>query len=208
MLQTELSASATPLQHRHLGAIAGLVLISLLSSLSGSPVDHALANSWEGFLWGIADPVLSLDRLVSLVAIGLLSIGIARGTFIAGSFVFAALLGTVIHLFQLNFSGAEIAIATSAIAFGALLLTSSQLNWVVLALLGAIAGLFHGYANGAAIIGVEIMPLATYILGITLTQYVIVISAREINSILPSKLRLVGLAFCAVGIVFLHNSIM
>lgn len=205
MLQTELSAPAKPLQHRHIGAIAALIVISLLSSLSGSPANHAIANSWEGFLWGIADPVLSLDRLVSLLAIGLF---IGRKPWITASFAFAAILGVVINLLPLHLPGAEIAIAAFSIAFGAMLMTSIQLHWLLLALLGAIAGLFHGYAHGVSIIGTEIVPLTTYVLGITLTQYVILLSAREIYSILPSKLRLLGSAFCAVGIVFLHNSIM
>lgn len=207
MLETELSGSATLVRHRHIGAIAALVLISLLSSLSGSPHIHVIANSWEGFLWGIADPVISLECLVSVVAIGLLSAGTSHRAFIAASFVFAAILGTVIHLFLLNLPGAEIALAISSIAFGAMLVISNRINWVVLALLGAIAGFFHGYAHGESIIGAEIVPLVTYVLGITLTYYVIAMSVREIYPVLLSKIRFAGLTFCAVGIVFLHNSI-
>jgi urease accessory protein len=205
MLPTELSASAKPVQHRHIGAIAALIFISLLSSLSGSPADHAITNSWEGFLWGIADPVLSLDRLVSLVAIGLL---IGRKPLSAASFVIAAILGIVINLLTLHLPGAEIAIATFSIAFGAMFMTATQPHWLIITLLAAIAGLCHGYAHGVSIIGAEILPIATYVLGITVTQYVILLSTQEIHSILPSKMHLFGLAVCAVGIVFLHNSIM
>lgn len=207
MLETELSASATLLSHRHIRAIASLILISLLSSLSGTPHHHLIANSWEGFLWGMADPVMSLECLVSVVAIGLFSGGISRGAFIAASFVFAAIVGTVIHLFPLNLPGAEIAIAISIIVFSAMLVISNQLNWVILASLGAIAGFFHGYAHGESLIGAEIVPLVTYVLGITLTYYVIAMSVREIHPVLRSKIRFAGLTFCAVGMVFLHNSI-
>ncbi|AFY33838.1 HupE/UreJ family protein [Calothrix sp. PCC 7507] len=207
MLSTELSASATLLKHRHIGAIAALVLISLLISLSGSPIHHTIANSWEGFLWGMADPVMNLDCLVSVITIGLFSANICRGAFIAASFVFAAVFGTIIHLLQLNLAGAEIAIAISVIAFGMMLVISKQLNWVLLAFLGATTGFFHGSAHGELIIGAEIVPLVTYVLGATLTQSVLVMSAREINPILLSKIHFAGLAFCALGIVFLHNSI-
>ncbi len=207
MLSTELSASATLLKHRHIGAIAILVLISLASSLSGSPVHHPIANSWEGFLWGMADPVMNLDCLVSMIAIGLFSANISRGAFIAASFVFAAVFGTVIHLLQLNLVGAEIAIAISVIAFGSMLVISKQLNWILLAFLGAMTGFFHGYAHGEFIIGSEIVSLVTYVLGATLTQSVVVMSTREINPILLSKIHFTGLAFCALGIVFLHRSI-
>lgn len=206
MLQTELSTSAQPLQHRHMGAIAALMVISLLSSLSGSPADHAIANSWEGLLWGIADPVLRLDRLISIVAIGMF---IGRKPWMAASFAFTAILGIVINpILPLHLPDAEIAIASVSIAFGAMLMTSIQLHWLLVALLGAIAGLFHGYASGVSMIGMEIVPLATYILGMGISQYTILLTTKEIYSILPNKLRLLGSAFCAVGIVFLHNAIM
>ncbi|MDZ8051729.1 MAG: HupE/UreJ family protein [Aulosira sp. ZfuVER01] len=207
MLTVELSTSATRLQRRHAGAIAALVLISLLSSLSGFHVHASISNSWEGFLWGIADPVISLDRLVSLVAIGLLSAGMVRGALIAAAFVSAGVFGTVIHLCHVNLAGAEIGIATSTIAIGAMLMLSKQPNWVLLSLLGAIAGLFHGYASTGSAIETGMLPLVIYVLGVTLTQCAVVMSAREIYAMLPNRMRFAGLAFLAIGIVCLRNAI-
>ena len=204
------------LMHRHIGAIAVLILISLLSSLSGTPDRHTISNCWEGFLWGLADPVISLDCLIGILAIGLLSSAFVRGAAIAGGFVFAAVLGIIIHLFQLNFPGTEIAIAISTIVFGTMLMIPNQPNFIILALMGVSAGLFQGYANAESIIGAEIIPIIAYILGITLTLFVVAISAREIgtamsmgeiNRILPWKISIAGFAFCAIGIVFLSNSI-
>ncbi len=214
MLTVELSTSATRLQHRHAGAIAALVLISLLSSLSGFHVHGSISNSWEGFLWGIADPVwgiadpvISLDRLASLVAIGLLSAVMVRGALIAAAFVSAGVFGTVIHLFQVDLAGAEIGLATSTIAIGAMLMMSKKPNWMLLSLLGAIAGLFHGYASTGSAIETGMMPLVIYVLGVTLTQCAVVMSAREIYPMLPNRMRFAGLAFSAIGIVCLGNAI-
>jgi urease accessory protein len=231
MFKTKLSESrawdkfyTSKLMHRHIGAIAALILISLLSSLSGTPVDHTISNTWEGFLWGLADPVISLDCLVGIVAIGLLSSVFVRGAAIAGSFVLATILGIVIHLFQLNFPGTEIAftqsvgvaIAISTIVFGTMLIMPNQPNFIVLALGSISAGLFQGYADAKSIIGVEMIPLITYIVGVTLTLFVVAMSAREIgaamgmgdiNRILSWKVSIAGFAFCAIGIVFLSNSI-
>jgi urease accessory protein len=223
MFKTKLSESRawgefypSKLMHRHIGAIAALILISLLSSLSGTPVDHTISNTWEGFLWGLADPVISLDCLVGIVAIGLLSSVFVRGAAIAGCFVLATILGIVIHLFQLNFSGTEIAIAISTIVFGTMLIMPNQPNFIVLALVSISAGLFQGYADAKSIIGVEMMPLIAYIVGVTLTLFVVAMSAREIggamamrdiNRVLPWKVSIAGFAFCAIGIVFLRNSI-
>ncbi|MEH2359959.1 HupE/UreJ family protein [Nostoc sp.] len=202
--------------HRHIGAIAALILISLLSSLSGTPVKHTISNYWEGFLWGLADPVISLNCLVGIIAIGLLSSVFVRGAVIAGCFVLAAVLGIVIHLFQLNLPGTEIALAISTILFGTMLMMPNQPNLIVLALVGISAGLFQGYADAESIIGAGMIPLIAYILGITLTLFVVAMSAREIgvamgmreiNRILPWKMSITGFAFCAIGIVFLSNSI-
>jgi len=223
MFKTKLSPFRTSrefytsnLMHRHIGAIAVLLLISLLSSLSRTPVDHTISNYWEGFLWGLADPVISLDCLVGIVAIGLLSSVFIRGAVIVGCFVLATVLGIVIHLFQLNLSGTEIAIAISTIVFGTMLMMPNQPNFIVLALVGISAGLFQGYAEAESIIGAGTIPLIAYIVGMTLTLFAVAMSARqigvamgmgEINRTLPWKITIAGFAFCAIGIVFLSNSI-
>lgn len=203
------------LMDRHIGAIAALILISLLSSWSGTPDSHTITTWWEGFLWGLADPVIALDCLVGIVAIGLLSSMFVRGAAIAGCFALAAILGIVIHLFQLNFPGIEIAIAISTIVFSTMLMMPNQPNFVVLALMGISAGLFQGYTVADSIIGAGMMPLIAYIVGMTLTLFVVAMSAREIggamgmgeiNRTLPWKISIAGFAFCAIGIVFLSNS--
>ncbi|MBE8997611.1 HupE/UreJ family protein [Nostoc sp. LEGE 12447] len=208
--------STSKVMDRHIGAIAALILISLLSSLSGTPDSHTITTWWEGFLWGLADPVIALDCLVGIVAIGLLSSMFVRGAAIAGYFVLAAILGIVIHLFQLNFPGIEIAIAISTIVFSTMLMMPNQPNFVVLALMGISAGLFQGYTVADSIIGAGMLPLIAYIVGMTLTLFVVAMSAREIggamgmgeiNRTLPWKISIAGFAFCAIGIVFLSNSI-
>ena len=208
--------SISKVMDRHIGAIAALILISLLSSWSGTPDSHTITTWWEGFLWGLADPVIALDCLVGIIAIGLLSSLFVRGAAIAGYFALAAILGIVIHLFQLNFPGIEIAIAISTIVFSTMLMMPNQPNFVVLALMGISAGLFQGYTVADSIMGAEMMPLIAYIVGMTLTLFVVAMSAREIggamgmgeiNRTLPWKISIAGFAFCAIGIVFLSNSI-
>lgn len=223
MFKTKLSESRTwgelntsKFMDRHIGAIAALILISLLSSLSGTPFEHTISNAWEAFVWGLADPVISLNCLVGIVAIGLLSSVFVRGAAIAGCFIFATVLGIVMHLYQLNLPGTEIAIAISTIVFGTMLIMPNQLNFLVLALMGISAGLFQGYANAESITGAGMISVAAYILGITLTLLAVAMSAREIgvgmgmgelNRILPWKISLAGFALCAIGIVFLSNSL-
>lgn len=208
--------SALKLQRRHVGAIASLVLISLLSSASGFSSNHTISNAWEGFLWGMADPVIALNCLVGVVAIGLLSAVTIRGSLIIVSFVLAAVLGTVLHLFQLNLPSTEIAIAISSVGFGMILTMQNRPHWLIIAFLGAIAGLFQGYDHATSIVGTGTSLQMTYIFGAVLTQCTVTLSARQIgdtvchqdiNEILPRLMRFVGCAFLAMGIVFLGNSI-
>jgi urease accessory protein len=210
--------SASRLQRRQIGAIAFLILISLLSTLAGVPAHHTITNCWEGLLWGLAHPVIGLDHLVTVIAIGLLSAGVVRGATLPLSFVLATICGTDFHLVQIDLPSAEIAIALSTIAFGAILAIPNRPNWLLLLLLSAIAGLFHGYAYGESIIGTEITPLIAYVLGITLTQYVVAMSAkviantnhiREFNqNLFCQKVYLLGFAFCAIGFAVAGKSIM
>ncbi|MGM3304979.1 HupE/UreJ family protein [Anabaena sp. WFMT] len=217
-LSTSPNSEKSPIsrQYRLLGGIAALILISLLSSSGGAPVQHTISNCWEGFIWGIADPVIGLDRLAGIVAIGLLSARFASGTWIIVSFVLAAFCGQLIHLSQLNLPGAEIVLAICTIIFGVILVLRNQVSWLVCAILAAIAGLSQGYVDSQAILSAETVTLVLYVIGVTLTQAVIVMSARKIgviiskaaiNQMFPKIIRWIGLTFCAIGIIFLGNAV-
>lgn len=226
MFKTTLSVSdgtnqvPTSQQYRLMGAIAALILISLITSSGGSPMKHTISNCWEGFIWGIADPVIGLDRLAGIVAVGLLSARFVRGAWIGLAFVFAAFLGQIIHLGSLNLPaiapGMEIAIAFFSIIFGIIFLLPTQISWLACTVLSVIAGLFHGYADSQAIIGAQISTMSTYLLGVSLTQTAIVLSARKIGIIFTKQaskqvfhktIRWVGLTFCTIGVVFFANAV-
>lgn len=192
------------LQHRHVGAIAALLLISLLSSLSGLSLQHTISNFWDGCLWGIADPVLHWNSLVNLLAIGLFSAGLVHGAIVTNIFVLASVLGLITHLLQFHLPSAEIAIALFTLAVGAMIITPNRSNWLIVVILGAIAGLFQGEVTGQTITGTDITSLLIYTLGIALTHYTVATSARKITShSLPHIARFVGFALATVSIVFL-----
>jgi urease accessory protein len=206
----------TSKQQRLMGAIAILVVISLLTSAGGSPIEHNVSSAWEGFIWGIANPVISLDHLAGILALGLFSARFARGSWFNITFVIAAICGQLINLTPVILPGTAIVIATCTIGLGMMLLTPISINWLAIVILSATAGIFQGYADATSIIGAGIFTVVTYIIGVTLTQTAIIMSAREIalsfgineiNQILPKIARFAGVAFCAIGIVFLGYSI-
>ncbi len=209
------------LKLRYRAAIAAAICIGFFLAPQPALAHHALgsrvpSNFIEGFLSGLAHPVIGLDHLAFVVAIGLLAVGRVRGAWLPAGFVVAAMAGTGIHLLQLDLPASEVAIATSVIAFGVLLIRQNRPNWFVLALLAAIAGLFHGYAYGESIVGAQIAPLFAYLLGFTLIQYGVALVAFLIGNVALQKsasqnlpwLRLAGLTICSIGVVALTSSIL
>ncbi|MBD2438148.1 HupE/UreJ family protein [Nostoc sp. FACHB-110] len=198
------------LVHRHIGAIAALVLISWLSSWSVSPI-HEISNSWDGLLWGIADPVLSWHKFLSMAVIGLLTAGIIRGNWIVILFVVTSILGTVTHLWQINFLSTEIAIAIASVIFGLMLLMPNRPKFLTLLILTAIAGLSQGYGSIESILEAAIIPSILYILGTSFTQYAVVMSCRKIGqkidfSGMTKSISFISFIICTLSIVFLQLS--
>lgn len=204
---------------RHLGAIAAVVGIGLFSAPQPALAHHAMggrtpSNFVEGFISGLAHPLIGLDHLAFVVAIGLLAVGQVRGSLLPAGFVIAAMAGTAIHLLGFDLPVTEIAIAMSVITFGAMLILQQRPNWWVTAILAAIAGLFHGYAYGEAIVGAQMSPLFAYLLGFTLIQYVVALAALQLGAAMKKSpapnlpwLRFAGLAICSIGVVFLTSAI-
>lgn len=197
-----------------------LTCIALLSAASPAAAHHALsgklpANFFEGFMSGLAHPIIGIDHFVFVVAIGLLCARQPNKFCIPAAFVLAAMSGTGIHLLGLDLPRVEIVISASVIAFGAMLMVARTTNGIVIAGLGAIAGLFHGYAYGESIVGAPMPPLVAYLIGFSLIQYGVAIAALLIGEVVSQKfasqvsgvMRLAGLIICPIGVVFLTTSL-
>ncbi|NJN86497.1 MAG: hydantoin utilization protein A [Leptolyngbyaceae cyanobacterium SL_7_1] len=165
----------------------------------------------EGFISGLAHPVIGLDHFAVVVAIGLLATLKQRGFVIPLGFVLTSLLGTGLHLMGMDLPIAELVIAASVLLVGVFLALKQTPALVAIATAAAIAGLFHGYAYGEAIVGAGMSPLVAYLAGFTLTQLgVAAIAAwigRAIVQRVPDQpvatLRHIGFVLCGVGATFL-----
>ena len=174
---------------------------------------HALggrlpATGWEGFLSGLAHPVIGPDHLAFVVAIGLIA---ARQPWRYGiplGFVLAGLVGTGIHLAGWDPLGlTELAIASSVVLFGLLLVQPRQIPSWLLLIGGSLAGLFHGYAYAETIIGAQPMPWVGYLLGLSTVQYGVALlalwAAERWGLRIPGLTRWAGWAITVVGAAFL-----
>lgn len=200
--------------------ITWLVWIGVLGIAERAAAHHPFGgrtptNVWEGFLSGLGHPVIGFDHLAFVVALGLLAANIVRGSFIPIAFLLTTMAGTAIHLLAIDLPMPELAIAVSVVVFGAMLIGQYRLDYKLLTGLAAIAGLFHGYAYGEAIIGAQMNPITAYLLGFTLIQGMIALGTMIATQLILKRwtenaftmMRVLGLAICSVGVMFLTTAI-
>jgi len=127
----------------------------------------------EGFLSGIGHPVIGVDHLAFIIAIGIAAAFTRGGFGIIAAFIAASTVGVLSHVAELNIPLVEPLVAASVIVAGAALaagMTSASIGWLILA---AIAGLFHGYAFGETAVGAERTVIGAYLIGLALIQIAI-----------------------------------
>lgn len=203
------------------GFLALLTIVGLLLSTSPAMAHHAMggklpSNFFEGFVAGLAHPIVGLDHFAFVVAVGLLAAVSRQGIKIPVAFVLAAMAGTGLHLTQLTLPAAEFVISGSVLLFGLLLAMKQRPDDWILTGLAAIVGLFHGYAYGEAIFGAEMTPLIAYLAGFTVIQLVVAIAAFLLGRAVLKQateqpalpLRFAGCVICGIGAAFLSTLMM
>jgi urease accessory protein len=206
------------------GLLAIVLLVSFGFIFNPAPAlaHHAMdgklpTNFWQGFLSGLAHPIVGLDHFAFIVAVGLLAALKQQGLLIPLAFILAAMAGTGLHLAQVALPGVELFVAGSILLFGSLLVTKERPNTWVAVGLAAIAGLFHGYAYGEAIFGAEMTPLLAYLVGFSLIQFLIAIAAFGIGKAILGRangragsvnFQPAGWVIVGIGLTFLTSQIM
>ena len=194
------------------GGAALLVVLVAAPAAAHHPFGgEAPSTFWEGLVSGVGHPVVGLDHLAFVVAVGLLAAMTRRGLFILMTFLAAALAGTGLHLAELSLPVPELAISGSVLVFGALAAMGDRFSLRVVVALAAIAGLFHGYAYGEAVVGAEPTPLVAYLIGFTGVQGAIafvtyLLSKRAIGqdrTVGLVSVRNAGFVLCGAGAAFL-----
>lgn len=192
-----------------------ILLLNASPALAHHPNGGQIPSNFiQGFLSGIGHPVIGIDHLVFTIAIGLLAALSSNklGTIVPGAFVVATAIGTGIHLQNVDLPAAEIIISVSVLVMGILLAKAKQTNLALVTLLGAIAGIFHGYAYGESIVGAESTALGAYLLGFCGIQLAISAIAFYTGRLALSKvslaLRFAGFAIAGVGFAFVSSAVL
>jgi len=187
----------------------GLLLIAFPASAHHGMDGKVPAAFFQGFMSGIAHPLIGFDHFAFIVSVGLLAATQQKGIFIPISFVLAAMLGAGIHVAGFNTSGVELWVSGSVLLFGILLSLKNRPSTTTIVLLSAIAGIFHGYAYGESIFGAESTPLFAYLLGFTVIQLLVIMVIFALGKkMLSGQSQSSGLVLSGVGLAFLSSEIM
>src|SRR5262245_29312957 len=224
--RTRLSIAAAPALHSALGPAAGEDIVRLRPlSLFGTTLCVFVAltghTAWahhvmggklpgtllEGTLAGFGHPVIGIDHLAAVVAVGCLAATHSLGPVLVIGYVLAQVAGAALHVRGVNVPASELLVALSVIALGGTLMMRRMLAPALVLALFLLAGLFHGYALGESIVGAEPAPLAAYFVGFAVIQTVIALAALIIVRLtLPAaamaghvNLRLIGAALVGFG---------
>ncbi|MBD2082162.1 HupE/UreJ family protein [Leptolyngbya sp. FACHB-17] len=191
------------------------VLLMTSPAMAHHPMDGKTpSNFWEGFLSGLAHPLIGVDHFAFIVTIGLLAAVKRQGAAILIAFMGSAMGGTGIHLLGFNFPGIELLISGTILLFGFLLTQKNDLKAITV--LSTIAGVCHGYAYGEAIVGAQMTAVFAYLLGFTGIQLGIAAIAFRLGKVLLARsgqpqffdsLRSTGFVVCGIGISLLFSQI-
>lgn len=126
------------------------IVLTALCLFAGAASAHTGNHVATGFTSGLTHPLLGLDHLLAMIAIGLWAAqqGGRALWAVPTAFVGAMLLGGGMSLAGLSLPHVETGIAASVLVLGLLIATRQQ--WAVKAGMAIAAGfaLFHGYAHG------------------------------------------------------------
>ena len=133
----------------------------------------------HGLLSGLAHPIIGLDHLAFVIAIGLLaSFQRKRDNRSVHAFLLTTMVGAVLTAGGISFAFTELGIALSIAILGLALFRDWDGEAAKPIMFAALSGLFHGLAYGETIIGAQTAPILAYLLGFIVTQSIIVFAVR------------------------------
>ncbi len=196
---------------KRLGLAAAFLVTGIGSAAAHHPMGGVTPTTFmEGFLSGIGHPVIGIDHLAFIIAIGIAAAFVSGGIGIIAGFIAASSLGVLAHVIELNVPLVEVLVAASVIVAGAALavgLTSARTGWLLLAV---IAGLFHGYAFGETVVGAERTVIGAYLIGLAIIMAAIATVAMLVSRKFfvtaetnPMGLRAAGGALAVLGLFLL-----
>ncbi len=129
---------------RRLAAVLGAALVP------AAAYAHQRGGEAIGFVGGLKHPISGLDHVLAMVAVGLwgAQLGAPAIWLLPVTFPMVMAFGGMLALIGIPLPGAEIGIALSAVALGAMVMGERRPPLPVAAALVAFFAIFHGHAHG------------------------------------------------------------
>ena len=142
--------------------------LAVLCLFAGTASAHTGAHTATGFAGGLAHPLLGLDHLLAMIAVGLWAAqqGGRALWAVPAAFVATMVLGGALAWTGMALPHVETAIALSVLVLGLLIATRSNVPVLAGMVIAAGFSLFHGYAHGLEI--PQAASPALYVLGFML----------------------------------------
>jgi urease accessory protein len=181
--------------------IAVLVLfLAVDPALAHHVMDGTMPTTWgHGLLSGLGHPIIGLDHLAAVIAVGCLAATQPRGAVLAAGYVVATMIGAAAHIGEATVPNTEVFVALSVVALGLVVFRSYPLRRDLAFALFAAVGLVNGYALGESIVGAEPTPLLTYFVGLAAIQTAIALAVMFGMRWLAGRAALQLLAVRAIG---------
>ena len=197
-----------------LSAIA-MVLMSAGAAFAHHPLGGMTPQTaMHGFLSGVGHPVIGFDHLAFIIGVGLIAAFHRNKLAMPAAFVAGTVGGTMLTLAAVSLPLAEIVITGSVVVAGVVAMRGKIMDLRVAAILAAAAGLFHGWAYGAAVIGAETTPVIAYLVGFGMIQMLIaggvalaIARVWKIIDVAALQPRLAGAVVAGVGLAFLVENV-
>ncbi len=161
-----------------------LMTVGLMLTASVAVAHPGHGEHTGGFLSGLLHPMMGLDHLLAMAAIGFWSMrqsaGMKRSAplFVVGGMVG----GAAIAWAGVSLAGIETGIAMSVLLAGVLIATMAKLPTAIGGSLVALFMLTHGYAHGAEMTAGT--SLVTYMLGFVIATLVITFVGRGLGAVM------------------------
>ena len=137
-----------PASRRRAALLSATALVSL--GLCGTAVAHTEGVAAGGFASGVLHPLLGLDHLVAMVAVGLWGAFLGRPAIWLLPVVFPLVMafGGALGIVGVPLPAVELGIAASGVALGLAVAFGWRAPLVLAAILVGAFALFHGHAHG------------------------------------------------------------
>jgi urease accessory protein len=199
-------------------AFAFSIVLAALSLAGPAFAHHPMGGAMpatfaQGLLSGLGHPVIGFDHLAAVVAVGCIASAHGSGARIVIGYVVAMMAGVAVHLMGASLPGAELWVAASVIALGAVLVARGDLGTGAALALFAVVGLLHGYALGESIYGAEQTPLVAYLIGLAVIQSAIALAVMNLARLATrgmaeaAPLRLIGAGIAGIGLAIVVQQI-